>query len=81
MPACGRGQHDHAAGVAHEDGGRRAIVVGVEFFEGQGVGLERADDVGDAVVDFLQPRGERALGLAADDAGFDEPHLRDRRLR
>ena len=66
------GEDDDAAGVAHEDGGRGAFVVGVELFDREDIGLERGDDVGDAVVDFFDAVGELGVGFAADDAGFDE---------
>lgn len=73
--SLGGRKNDDAAGVAHEDGGRGAVVVRVEFFDRQDLGFERGDDVGDASVDFFHTVGEFSVRFAADDAGFDEAGL------
>ena len=49
-------QHDHTAGVAHEDRRFGPIVMGLEFFDRDRFRMERRNHVRDTVVNLFHPR-------------------------
>ena len=65
-------QQDHAAGMAHQDGGARVGVVGVKLLDGADVGLVLGQQRVEFGFEFHEPVGKGSLERQADDAAVDE---------
>lgn len=67
-----RDEQDDAAGVAHEDGGLRVGVVGVELLDRDDLRLVLGDDRIELALKLNKPLGDRRLDLQANHPGVDE---------
>jgi len=65
-------EENDAAGVAHEDCGAGAGVVGVELFYGADGRLVFKEEGFELAIEFVEARGESGFGVKADDAGIYE---------
>ena len=72
-PAGPPGQH--AAGMAHQDGRARVLVVGVKLLDGDAVGLQPRPAVPPGRCKRGDALGEVCLGLGPQRAGLDDPAL------
>ncbi len=69
---AGGDEEDYAAGVAHEDGGARVGVMGIELLDGADLGFVFLDQGVEFVFEFDEALGEGGFFGEADDTAVDE---------
>src|SRR5262245_30481513 len=74
------GQTDDAAGVGHQEGRPRKLVLGVEVLEHEHRWRVRLEEAAYAVIDEMDPRVERQIGARRDDAAAEYRDPAGRRL-